>query len=303
MQESSLLSHIAERSRALSARFPDVLIGPGDDCGVVRSRAGALLLTVDQLVEDRHFAPSTPDQHVARKAVARSMSDLAAMAAHPAWALATAALPTDSARWSEPRVSALFDAMASWAEHWHCPLVGGDIATLPPAAPAVFSIALGGYPACDRGPVLRSGARAGDELWVTGRIGGSLASGRHLLFEPRLAESAWLAGTLGPALHAMIDISDGLGRDAARLADASSARLELHADDVPLHPDAGGTPFSAGEDYELLFAVAPGSSLPACTPNATPLTRIGRVTAGRGCVLIGPDGRATDASELGWDHR
>lgn len=303
MQESALLSHIAERSRTLSARFPDVLTGPGDDCAVVRGRAGALLLTVDQLVEGRHFAPSTDDRHVARKAVARSMSDLAAMAARPSWALATAALPTASTRWTEPRVRSLFDALAAWAEHWNCPLVGGDIATLPPGAPAVFSIALGGTPASERGAVLRSGARDGDEVWVTGRIGGSLASGRHLSFEPRLAESAWLARTLGPALHAMIDVSDGLGRDAARLARASAARLELHADDVPRHPDAGDTAFADGEDYELLFTVAPGAPLPACTPDGTPLTRIGRVVAGQGCVLIGPDGRATDASELGWDHR
>jgi thiamine-monophosphate kinase len=177
--------------------------------------------------------------------------------------------------------------------------VGGDIATGPALQ---LSITIGGVPASARGPVLRSGASAGDELWVTGHLGGSFESGRHLTFEPRLREAAALCDHLGHDLHAMIDLSDGLGRDGARIAAASGVQLEIDADAIPRSPGVSDWRHAAGdgEDYELLLAAPPGS----CRPELimpTPLTRIGRVTEGSGCFVI-EAGRAIDGSEMGWEH-
>ncbi|MGD9689843.1 MAG: thiamine-monophosphate kinase [Phycisphaerales bacterium] len=304
LSESLVHERIYARSGSLGPRVP---VGPGDDAALILAEPDRrVLLTVDQLIEGRHFlGPALAEpgiDGIARKAIARSVSDIAAMAGAPVWALATGALPPGA---PQRLVDLLFDRMAHWAEHWRCPLVGGDVATLRSAAdPVVLSVTIGADPHPARGAVLRSGARAGDALFITGRLGGSLTSGRHLSFEPRLLEARWLAETLGHALHAMIDLSDGLGRDAARLARASAVQARLHESLIPLHPDAGPSALSDGEDYELLFAVPPETSLPAACPiTATPITRIGACTPGHGCLLIRPDGRELDASALGWDHR
>ena len=373
MREADLHRHIYQRSRDLPAC---VLLGPGDDCACVAVGEGPadrpgnhLLLTVDHLVEDRHYAgplggsgkgPSggTTVDAAARKAIARSVSDIAAMGGRPMWSLATGALPEGLA---EDVADRLFDAMSRWARHWGCPLVGGDIATLPaiggrddePAGgqadhhtgpalavrcPTVLTVTVAGVPHGKRGAVPRSGAGAGDGLWVTGRIGGSLASGRHLSFEPRLAEAAWLCDTLGNGLAAMIDVSDGVGIDAGRLAEASSAgagtqgrvmlaaRMESRL--LPLHNDVidWRAAIADGEDYELLFAVRPEAEglLPErCPVTGTRLTRIGRFVAhadvaptgggtpngssaggSPGCwaVVVDEKGVETDASAMGWDH-
>lgn len=299
MRESDLLTHIYRRSAALAAEYPRVILGPGDDCAEIRT-GPATLLTVDQLIEGRHYFPDTPLDLIARKAVARSVSDLAAMAGRPVWSLATAALPHG---FEQARADELFDRLHHWSRHWGCPLVGGDIAALPAGAPAVLTVTVGGDPHPVRGAVRRSGARAGDAIWMTGRCGGSLPSGRHLTFEPRVHEAEWLAEALRSDLHAMIDLSDGLGRDAARVALASGVRLEIEAALIPLHAPASPTAAQDGEDYELLFAAAPNAALPdLCPATRTPLTRIGRVVAGAGCVIIDAAGRLWDTTELGWEH-
>ncbi len=315
MLESALLQRIDERSRDLAQAGGPVLVGPGDDCALIAPSAGPLLLTVDQLIEHRHFhgpilgsgrpagGPSgTPVDLVARKAVARSVSDIAAMGGRPRWALATGALAKD---FPQPLAEELVDALAAWARHWGCPLVGGDLAALDPGQPAVLTVTIGGEPDAARGAVLRSGARPGDEVWLTGALGGSLASGRHLTFEPRVREGAFLAELLADRLHAMIDLSDGLGRDAGRVARASGVRIALDGPRVPLHAGLGQSALGDGEDYELLFVVdarAAGAVPPVCPATGTPLTRIGRVEAGEGCVLLDAQGRLADIRELGWDH-
>ncbi|MGH7130654.1 MAG: thiamine-phosphate kinase [Phycisphaerales bacterium] len=306
MRESELLRHIAERS-PVRALGPGVVVGPGDDCAVLAPSGRDLLVTVDHLVEGRHFAPhpGTPIDAIARKAVARSVSDIAAMAGTPAWGLATGALPPEWMAGGRAGADELFDRMAHWARHWHCPLVGGDISSLPGGAgsPLVLTVTVAGHVHATRGAVLRSGACAGDAVWMTGRIGGSLKSGRHLTFEPRVAEGRWLADTLGEDLHAMIDVSDGLGRDAGRIAAASGVRVEIERARVPLHGDAGATALADGEDYELVFTTAAGVELPpACPLTGVALTRIGRVATGGGCGIIEPDGCVVEGADLGWDH-
>ena len=166
------------RAGDLAARFPHVVLGPGDDCAVVRGSPGVdVLLTVDQLVEHRHFTSDTPVDLIARKGVARSISDIAAMAGTPAWSLATGLLPE-----GYPHARELTDALHRCAEHWGAPMVGGDIAVGPRGSPLVLTVTVGGGVHARRGPVTRDAARPGDEVWVTGDLGGSLASGRHLTF-------------------------------------------------------------------------------------------------------------------------
>lgn len=301
MRESELHEHIFATSADLPRAFPHVLLGPGDDCALVRTGSGdQWLLKVDQLVEGRHFTPDTPVDLIARKAIARSVSDIAAMAGEPRWGLASAVLPP-----GEPRSEELCNRLAHWGRHFGCPLVGGDLATGAPGSPLSLSITVGGVPSPGRGAVTRDAARPGDELWVTGHIGSSFESGRHLRFEPRVAEARFLADALAGDLHAMLDISDGLGRDAGRLAARSRARFIIDADRIPLNADAPGVLKACrdGEDYELLFTTAPGRMDHALADWRFPIpcTRIGRVEAGAGCVLE-HQGRVIDAAGLGWDH-
>jgi len=303
MRESDLLSHIARRSAGLEKSFPQVLIGPGDDCAHLAADGRGVLVSVDHVIEGRHVKGpiregATSLDMVARKAIARSVSDVAAMAGTPAWSLATAALPAD---WPQALADELFDDMHRWANHFGCPLVGGDIAVLDAGASLVLTTTVAGTPHANRGPVRRDGACVGDEVWVTGKLGGSFASGRHLTFEPRVREAMALADALGERLHAMIDVSDGLGRDAARVGRASGARLRIEEMRVPLH--AGAVSPHEGEDHELLFTVAAGASVPREVAG-TALTRIGVViaSANAGCEMVDAGGRGFDAGEMGWDH-
>ncbi len=300
MDESTLLAHIYDRSANLAADFASrVAVGPGDDCAVLRLTSGAdsILVTTDQLVEGRHYDPATPVNAVAHKAICRSLSDIAAMGgkAHSCVAAATLRAGFENA-------DELFDAMARTAAHYDCPLVGGDIAF--GDGPTVICVTVTGEPHGRRGPVLRSGALPGDIVCVTGNIGGSFESGKHLTFEPRLREAAWLCDTLGDRLVAMIDISDGVGRDAGRIAAASSVRIMLNEAAIPLAPSAkdARSAIADGEDYELIFTIRPGAEIPRVTPTGVTITTIGVAEPGVGCALRVRDGAVIDASDLGWDH-
>jgi len=305
LRESDLLASIASRSANLGAKFPHVLAGPGDDCAVVRIGNADCLLTVDQLIEDRHFRKGTPLDLIARKAIARSISDIAAMAGTPICALATGAFPNG---FDQAKADELSAALKRWAEHWHCPLVGGDLASLPNATdPLTLTVTVIGAAHPTRGPVLRSGAQPGDGVYVTGALGGSFdpstGLGRHLTFEPRLTEARALADSLGANLHSMMDLSDGLGRDASRMADVSGAggvRFDIKSELIPSNSSDWRRAVSDGEDYELLFTAS--GLVPALDPHTrTPITRIGTVSAGFGCFII--DGAASiNARELGWEH-
>ncbi len=314
MRESDLLAQIYQRSVASAPGGPRILIGPGDDCAVVATSAGELFLTVDHLIEGRHFTgPITADHHpaahsgtpvalVARKAIDRSISDIAAMAGRPIWSLATGALPDD---FPQELANQLFHAMHDRARHWHAPLIGGDISAT--SGPVVLTVTVAGIPASSRGPVLRSTARAGDHVYVTGRIGGSLSSGRHLKFEPRIGDAAWLATNLGDRLHAMIDVSDGVGIDAGRIATASKVGLRLDSRLLPLHTDVidWRAAITDGEDYELLFTIDPSVTLPErCPDTGTRLTRIGTVieSASPASTILDDKGVESDATTMGWDH-
>jgi thiamine-monophosphate kinase len=308
MNEGELLGHIYGATRGMGRVFNRVLVGPGDDCAVVQTPQGdSLLLSVDQLIAGRHFEPDESREGIERiayKAVARSLSDIAAMGGTPSVSLAAAALPA-----SYEQGDALFDAMHRAADRFHCPLVGGDIALT--TGPMTLSVTVVGVSHPQRGPVLRSDARVGDGVYVTGALGGSLESGRHLSFTPRLIEGAWLCSRLGERLGAMIDLSDGLGRDAGRIAMASAVVMELDASRLPIHEDVVD-PMRAmadGEDYELCFT-ARGDVPSVCDQTGTPITRVGVVGEARGggepagrCTVRLPTGAVIEAGELGWEHR
>lgn len=283
---------LVARLTALLAPGAGVLVGPGDDCAAVEgpARGQALLLKTDCLVEDVHFTREANSRQVGWKAIARTLSDLAAMGGWPEHLLVTLALPPDrELRWVEN----LYRGMSRCARQFDCAVVGGETSSVPKGAPAMISVAAAGKVRRAR-LVTRAGGRPGDVLYVTGRLGGSLR-GRHLTFTPRLVEAKWLTANF--RLHAMMDLSDGLGADLPRLATASQCAYLLDLDALPRA--RGVTAEQAvgdGEDYELLFALSPRSAprlegaWKECFPDL-PLSRIGRLVEGSVEELAG-----------GWDH-
>ena len=272
----------------------------GDDTAVVPGMEPGYdgLLTTDPLVEGIHFLADTEPARVGHKAVGRVLSDIAAMGGEPRWILVNVIAPADTpVAWIEEAYSGLLQL----ALRHDAKVVGGDVAEGPVRELHVFGV---GRVAEGRA-VRRSGARAGDHLFVTGSLGGSL-KGKHLDFEPRVAEGSWLAAF---GIQAMIDLSDGLATDLRHLAEASGVGVRVHGSNLPLS-EACASPGAAwcdGEDYELLFSLSPEKSdrLRAdwCDQFETPCSRIGRCTDQSGCYeLEGPDGdiQALDAS--GFEH-
>jgi thiamine-monophosphate kinase len=231
-------------------RHRRVVTRAGDDCAVVQSPGGnkLVLLKCDCVVEAVHFKRGTDPVAVGWKAMMRPLSDFAAMSGVPQFALITLMLPS---RTTLAWVKKAYKGMSRAAAKFDVAIVGGETSRAPATA---VSVSISGYVEPNR-RVLRSGGRAGDDLFVTGRLGGSLR-GRHLRFLPRIEESRWL--TKHFAIHAMMDLSDGLGTDLPRLAEASGLGFEFDEPDLPR--SRGVTvkqAISDGEDYELLFSVAP----------------------------------------------
>jgi thiamine-monophosphate kinase len=225
-----------------------VVIGPGDDCAVVRLTDGSeQLLKTDVVVENVHFLRTAPPEKIGRKALARAVSDIAAMGGKPQHALITLVLPTDlSVEW----VERLYEGMRSVAEPFGVSIVGGETAR---GQQLIISVALTGL--ATHGALLRSGGRPGDRLWVTGTLGGSLA-GHHFDFTPRVVEASWLAIRFRPT--SMMDLSDGLAADLPRLAAASNTAWQVVDDTLPLTNNCTiRQAWNDGEDYELLFSTPP----------------------------------------------
>ena len=241
---------IAQLTRAL-ALGADVRVGAGDDCAVIgRPRAAHWqLLKADAVIEGVHFRTDEDPRRIGWKALCRAISDIAAMGGQPQHALITIAAPpaTDFAR-----LRGIYAGLRRAARRFDVSIVGGETARSP--GPLFISVALTGTVERTR-CILRSGGRPGDALYVTGRLGGSLA-GRHLDFTPRLTEARWLTENF--KLHAMMDLSDGLAADLPRLAAASRCAFALDESAIP--KTKGCTTAQAltdGEDYELLFAISP----------------------------------------------
>jgi thiamine-monophosphate kinase len=304
-REFELLKGIYARNALLPR---EVLVPPGDDMAALAFADSTLLVAVDQVVEGRHVLATTPPRLVGRKAVLRNASDVAAMAARPIACVAAAVLPSG---YGAARSEELFEGLRSTAARYGCPLIGGDLSIhADPAAPLVCSVTILAGPAWpDARIVTRRGARVGDRVVVTGALGGSLHSdggGPHLEAEPRIEEAIELLRRLGHGLRSMIDVSDGLGRDAAHLVEHDeSLAIELDASRIPTRVGADWRgALRDGEDYELLAVVDPEGSAPT-TLGETPLTAIGRVVRrdpGGPRVVVLAGAERIDASDLGWEH-
>ncbi len=288
MDEERLLEDL----KLVFPQRPEVAVGPGDDTAVIRLPGSdrLLLSTVDQVVEGVHVLPGEAPERIAEKLVRRNVSDIAAMGGRPAYAMLTVA----GKPLSEEFLGAFHRGVQrACAEYGIC-VVGGDVSSLPEEG-AVFTLSLLGF-AEEGGVKLRRAARPGDLLCGTGCYGRSFESGHHLTFHPRLQEGVFLGKT--PAVHAMMDVSDGLLKDARRMAMESGLALRFECEHIPLR--AGASVEDAlcdGEDYELICAVDPAGADALCSafPN---LTRMG-------CFVNGTPGSVSGIPALnkkGFDH-
>ena len=277
MNELELIRRIAARAPARG-----LALGIGDDCAVYRPRAGQdLLFTTDMMIEDVHFRRAThPADAVGWKTLARGLSDIAAMGATPRFCLLSLAV----AAWVDQRwIDRFYDGFLRLARRYEVSLAGGDLAH---AERVMCDIVVCGSVA--RGKALRrDGARAGDRIYVSGRLGGSalgLATGagaawnKHLKPEPRIALGRFVREKLRAT--ACMDLSDGLSLDLYRLCLASGVAAEIEG---PLPILRGATleqALDGGEDYELLFTGPRRAEVPRSFAGL-PLTRIGAVRKGR----------------------
>jgi thiamine-monophosphate kinase len=296
------LDLIARLTSALP-RNDSVVVGAGDDCAVLDlGGPDYVLFKTDAVVEGVHFTGNTSPEKVGRKALARCLSDIAAMAGQPGSALVTIALPK---RFDVDRIERIYSGLNALATEHGVAIAGGETTENPGCL--LVSIAMLGTVARNR-CLLRSGAKAGDAIFVTGQLGGSI-NGKHLEFQPRLREARWLAEQF--PVHALIDVSDGLASDVRHLMKASGVGAELLSRAIPISREAtlasrsessARPPLLAaltdGEDFELLFTIASNQAVrlldgwKAQFPGL-PLTCIGRITAEPGLRLRDSEGVRT----------
>jgi thiamine-monophosphate kinase len=320
VQEFELIAAI----RRAAGSDPRVPLGIGDDAAVIQTAAGGqIVVAVDTLMEGVHFTfpeddrdtdreagfPHATPELAGRKALAVNLSDLAAMAARPLAAVVGAAFPRRRGAEFARRV---MDGCIALAQEFDVALVGGDTNTWD--GPLMLSVTVLGEPT-PRGVVRRDGARVGDWILVTGELGGS-GRRRHLEFTPRVREALALHESV--PLHAMIDISDGLASDLHHILDESGVGAVIHGGQIPISAatamaDDGHAPLdhalNDGEDFELLFTVAPADGRKlledrlAGVPRPLSLSRIGEIVAVGTREIIRPDGSHTPLPRGGWQHR
>jgi len=291
---------LIHRIRHGFATPPHVRLGPGDDCAILSPRNSDTLITTDMLTEGVDFilAKCGP-RAVGRKAMAVNLSDIAAMAGIPTAALVSVVLPrgTDIA-------DELMAGLGELAEEFGVPIVGGDTNSW--NGGLVINVVVLGEPNPYCGSILRSGAKIGDRIFVTGPCGGSIL-GRHLNPKPRIREAVELARQF--RLHSMIDISDGLGADLGHILEESGVGAVLDADALPIHPDAvelakqsGRTPLehalNDGEDFELIFT-APASESAGIAASGLAF-EIGEITVAG--YMLQREGRREPFVPNGWQH-
>lgn len=314
LTEEALLEAVR---RVLSGAGPEVRVGVGDDAAILAPTVGELVVTTDALVEDVHFERGpTGARDLGYKAIVVNVSDVAAMGASPRAAVCALTLPPDvDAAW----VMELFGGMREACDEYALWLVGGDLSR---GREASIAVTVTGEVAPGKA-VLRSGARPGDRVVVTGELGGSAAGlrltrlrtmpsseqlalvRRHLRPTARVGEGGVLARQ---GVTAMMDVSDGLALDLSRLARASGAGARISIADVPVA--AGATiddALGGGEDYELLATVPDTEIVKAARRElreafGVALTDIGDIVEGEGLTAIDADGTGRPLAPTGWDH-
>ena len=304
--ELAILRQIRLRAEGVTSR--QVRLGIGDDCALLRPQAGhELAVTTDLTIAGIHYRLDWHSPESAgHRALARGLSDLAAMGAQPVAAFLSLGLPRRLAqprgRWSSSWIARFLDGLLALAATHRTPLAGGDLSETP--VPLADIVLLGSAPSGKA--MLRSTARPGDWLYVTGVLGGGAASlphfkrlarlkpaasmglnsrqiprdlapllARHLWPEPRLAQGLWLRSQ-GRA-SAAIDLSDGLSTDLNHLCEESHVAAEIDPSWLPVHPGASlHFALHGGDDYELLFTANPTTRIPGKIAGV-PVTRIGRI--------------------------
>jgi thiamine-monophosphate kinase len=324
--EKALIAQIRRTARV--RKNPAIVTGIGDDCAVLRlqPRRGKheendTLVTTDFSLEGIHFRRDwhSPES-IGHRCLARGLSDIAAMGGHPIAAFLSLALPRDLAQaW----VGRFARSLIRLAERYGVTLAGGDTAESPTGVLADI-VVVGVAP---RGQaILRSTARPGDEIYISGELGGSAAAvlelrkstgkkphrlnprtyPRHFFPEPRIALGRILRQK--DLASAMIDTSDGLSTDLAHICEESGVGAEIEAEAIPRA--RVGQPsrevklelaLHGGEDYELLFTVPPGKRVPPYIAGV-PITRIGHITRRRKIFLIDRAGSKLELEPRGWEH-
>lgn len=329
--ELALIDEIRRRA-VRTTKAAGLRLGIGDDCALLALRRGEeLAVTTDLSIAGRHFLLDVhPASAVGHRTLARGLSDLAAMGAQPVAAFLSLGLPRELTVRSGKRaawVDGFLDGLMALAAEWDVPLAGGDLAQSPVAVADI--VLTGAVPR--RRALLRSGAKPGDALYVTGRLGGAaagleklkeLAAMRrpskrllrglkeeaavlqpHLFPEPRIAQGLWLQKRR--VATAAIDISDGLSTDVRHLCEESGVAAEIEGELIPVAEGANlAQALHGGEDYELLFTAKAGWKMPKQIAGVA-VTRIGRMVrrdARRPQVRIVVDGRAEELEARGWEH-
>lgn len=295
--------------------LPDwVRTGPGDDAAVLRPAAGSeWVMSTDTLVEGRHFPAGMPPDLLGWRALAVNLSDLAAMGAEPSGFLVALVAPALDERWCRGFSTGLRAAAGDSGAR----LVGGNLARGPLAVTVTVT---GTVPAGTA--LLRSGARPGDALYVSGRIGAAVAALRQLEAGPEVLAGLTLA-TVPEALRAYllpqariglglrlrgraracIDVSDGLLADLGHICEASAVGAEVDLEAVPIASGvAAETAVSGGDDYELLFTLPEAMDAEPLQESGVPLQCIGRMVVGEGVRLLDARGRDVAIGERGWSH-
>ena len=312
------------RRRVPNASRGQVRLGIGDDCALLRPRKGEdFAVTTDLSIAGRHFWLAThPPQSIGHRAIARGLSDLAAMGARPVAAFVSLAVPPElSSEWTRH----FYDGLLKLAQAHNTTLAGGDLSEAP--IPLADIVLVGAVPAGKA--LLRSRARPGHALYVTGTLGGSSAGlsrlkemaesdgqdasqqgagssspvALHLYPQPRIAQGLWLRKR-GMATAA-IDLSDGLSTDLMHICEESGVTAEIEADLLPIHPGATlDQALHGGEDYELLFTAPESARVPRAIAGV-PVTRIGRIlprTGKRAAITLKTAQGSKPLKPLGWQH-
>ena len=336
MTEFDFIKRIRARAEKLGSGR-ELVRGIGDDGAVIGQHSGRdTVVTTDLLVEDIDFRrDATPPRLLGYKALAVSLSDIASMGARPRWALLSIGVPREL--WDSAFIDAFYEGFFAMADKYEIQLIGGDVSRTPESI-VIDSIVLG--ECASKREISRSGAKPGDHLFVTGSLGGSAAGLRliergarldddlgsdrgdsrllhglllrHLQPEPRVGWGLVLGEE--QLASAMIDLSDGLSSDLHHLCREGKVGAVLESARIPLCPlvselcgrralDPLLLALNGGEDFELLFTVAPDNitRLPSKV-DGVPLTHIGEIKEASEGVRIAEGSRRWDLEPHGWDH-
>ncbi len=306
-KNSRLMSHEFDLIRYITELTQDqsssIELGIGDDCAVWNVDQSKILLATDMLIEEVHFdLKNVSYEQVGRKALAVNLSDVAAMGGKPTAALVSLGIPVSA---SVQSIQDLMYGLIMLSVQYDTVVVGGD--TTSHDGPLIINVAITGV--VPEHPVVRSGAKEGDSVFVTGALGGSL-SGHHWSFQPRLKESNYLTSHYD--IHSMIDLSDGLASDIRHISQASVIGCILNEDEIPISDRVDKRlsqterlhhALSDGEDFELLFTVCSEVGDQLKQQDEIEVHEIGVMQGDSDQVLMkNSHGELVQLPDAGWKH-